>query len=71
MLRVGGGWDTADCTVASPSWSNLLISAIPGIMAQWRVCVCAVRVYVKKGGSVVGLQGTWMVDGEMVDGGTG
>lgn len=55
-------------TVTSPSWSNLLISAIPGIMALC-VHVC-VRVYVKKGGRRCRIA-RYVTDGEMVDGGTG
>ena len=60
MLRVeevGDTAETSDCTVTSPCRSNLLISAIPGIMALCmcvRVCVC-VCVCVKKGG-----RGCWI-----------
>jgi len=37
--EVGDTAETSDCTVTSPCRSNLLISAIPGIMALC-MCVC-------------------------------
>lgn len=69
MLRVGG-WDTADCTVTSPSWSNLLISATCDHGSVRCMCVCA-RVCEEGREALSDCKVRGMVDGEMVDGGTG